>query len=144
MKTILPDGRALRRLVWAMIPLLLFCTHVHAQATAMLKWGNSYINLTKKAVGGPVEPGDSLEIRFNFYVNQNYRGAGNGKIYKVRYYDSIPSNTQIIAADAASGLHLISNEGLVMRQYSYNSDSDPGTYAVSPPYAGGYEVRINL
>jgi hypothetical protein len=144
MKTILPTRRVLRPFVWALIAILLFRTHTHAQATAMLKWGNSYINLSKKAVGGPVEPGDSLEIRFNFYVNQNYRGAGNGKIYKVRYYDSVPSNTQMITSDSMHRLRLISNEGLIMRQYSDSSDSDPGTYNPNPPYAGGYQVRINL
>ena len=142
MKTIIPAGPLLRRLVWTLLPILLFHANTHAQATAMLKWGNSYVNLSKKTVGGPVEPGDSLEIRFNFYVNQSYRGTG--KMYKVRYYDSVPSNTQIILADTPNGLHLISNEGLVMRRYTYYSDSDPGTYMASPTYAGGYQVRINL
>ena len=140
MKTIPAPG--LRRLIGASLLILCFRGYTLAQATAPLKWGNSYINLSKKAVGGPVEPGDSLEIRVNFYLNQNYRGTG--KMYKVRYYDSVPSNTAIIAADSNTGLQLISNEGLVMRQYSYASDADPGTYLASPPYAGGYQIRINL
>lgn len=142
MKTILPTGSGLRRFVWALLLILLFRGYTHAQATAMLKWGNSYINLSKKAVGGPVEPGDSLEIRVNFYVNQNYRGTG--KIYKVRYYDSVPSNTQMITSDSMHRLRLISNEGVIMRQYSDSSDSDPGTYDPNPGYAGGYQIRINL
>ena len=142
MKTILPAGPVFQRLVWALLLILLIRAHTHAQATAMLKWGNSYVNLSKKTVGGPVEPGDSLEIRFNFYVNQSYNSTG--KMYKVRFYDSVPSNTQIILADSPNGLHLISNEGLVMRRYSYASDTDPGTYMAAPPYPGGYQVRINL
>ena len=117
MKTILTARPVLCRFVWALLLILLFRGNTQAQATAMLKWGNSYVNLSKKTVGGPVEPGDSLEIRFNFYVNQNYRGAGNGKIYKVRYYDSVPSNTQMITSDSMHRLRLISNEGLIMRQY---------------------------
>jgi hypothetical protein len=142
MKTILPANPLLRRFAVSMLLLLFFRGYTHAQATAMLKWGNSYVNLSKKTVGGPVEPGDSLEIRVNFYVNQSYRGTG--KMYKVRYYDSVPSNTAIIPADSNDGLHLISNEGLIMRRYSYASDSDPGTYMANPAYAGGYQIRINL
>ena len=91
MKTILPASPVLRRLGGALVLILFFRGFAHAQATAMLKWGNSYVNLSKKAVGGPVEPGDSLEIRVNFYINKNYNGTG--KMYKVRYYDSVPSNT---------------------------------------------------
>ena len=105
----------------------------------MLKWGNSYVNLSKKAVGGPVEPGDSLEIRVNFYINKNYNGTG--KMYKVRYYDSVPSNTAMKGTDS---LDLISNEGLIMRHYSQTSDSDPGTYNPAAGYAGAYQIRINL
>src|ERR1700743_2351423 len=142
MKTILPASPVLRRLSGTLLLILLLCGFSHAQATAMLKWGNSYINLSKKTVGGPVEPGDSLEIRVNFYVNQSYNGTG--KMYKVRYYDSVPTNTQIIAADSNDGLRLISNEGLIMRRYTYTSDSDPGTYVANPGYAGGYQIRINL
>jgi hypothetical protein len=142
MKTILPASPVLRRFGGTLLLILLFRDFSQAQATAMLKWGNSYINLSKKTVGGPVEPGDSLEIRVNFYVNQSYNGTG--KMYKVRYYDSVPTNTQMIAADSNDGLRLISNEGLIMRRYTYNSDSDPGTYAANPGYAGGYQIRINL
>src|SRR5579859_6592321 len=139
MKTILPAMPVLRRLGGVLVLILCFRSFTHAQATAMLKWGNSYINLSKKTVGGPVEPGDSLEIRVNFYVNKNYNGTGS--MYKVRYYDSVPSKTTMIATDP---LMLISNEGLVMRQYTQTSDSDPGTYNVNPGYAGGYQIRINL
>ncbi|HEY4108458.1 T9SS type A sorting domain-containing protein [Puia sp.] len=139
MKTILPAGPVLRRFAGALLIILFFRNYTHAQATAMLKWGNSYINLSKKTVGGPVEPGDSLEIRVNFYVNQSYRNSG--KMYKVRYYDSVPSNTIMKGTDS---LMLISNEGLIMRHYSQTSDSDPGTYNPSPAYAGGYQIRINL
>src|SRR6201996_3732913 len=119
MKTIIPTSPVmLRRFGGVMLLFLFFRTHAHAQATAPLKWGNSYINLSKKAVGGPVEPGDSLEIRVNFYINQNYRGTGNGTIFKVRYYDSVPTNTQMLTSDPTHRLRLISNEGVIMRQYS--------------------------
>ena len=142
MKIILPTSPVYCRFAGVLIFFLLFRNHAHSQATAPLKWGNSYINLSKKTVGGPVEPGDSLEIRVNFYVNKNYRGSGS--MYKVRYYDSIPTNTSIILADSNDGLRLISNEGLIMRRYTYTGDSDPGTYQPSPTYPGGYQIRINL
>jgi hypothetical protein len=111
----------------------------------MIKFGNSYVNLSKQTVGGPVQPGDTLQIRIDFYVNKNYLGTGNttnpGKMYKARYYDSIPSNTSILPG---SNLMLISNEGVVCRSYTQTSDGDAGTYTANPGYAGGYQVRINL
>ncbi len=108
-----------------------------AQATAMIKFGNSYVNLSKKAVGGPVQPGDTLEIRVNFYVNKAYNG---GKMYTVRYYDSLPTHTSILAG---SGLTLISNEGLILNSYTQASDADAGTYG-NPAYPSGYQIRINM
>lgn len=110
-----------------------------AQATAMIKFGNSYANISKGKVGGPVQPGDTLEIRLNFYVNKAYHGTG--KMYKVRYYDSIPTNTSILAG---STLDLITNEGVVARAYTQASDADQGTYNAAPGYAGGYQIRINM
>lgn len=106
----------------------------------MIKFGNSYVNLSKKKVGGPVQPGDTLEIRVNFYVNKNYGPAGNGKMYKARYYDSIPTNTSILPG---SSLMLVSNEGSVLNSYTQTSDNDAGTYQATNTY-GGYQLRINL
>jgi len=100
----------LHRIVGALVLILAFRDASFAQASAMIKFGNSYVNLTKKTIGGPVQPGDTLEIRLNFYVNKNYHGTGN--MYKVRYYDSLPTNTSILAG---SRLNLISNEGVVAR-----------------------------
>ena len=129
----------LHRIVGALILILSFRGMSFAQASAMIKFGNSYVNLSKKSVGGPVQPGDTLEIRVNFYVNKSYHGTGS--MYKVRYYDSLPTNTSILAG---STLNLISNEGVVCRAYTQASDGDPGTYVASPGYAGGYQVRINM
>jgi len=106
----------------------------------MIKFGNSYVNISKKKVGGPVEPGDTLEIRVNFYVNAKYGPASNGKMYKARYYDSIPTHTAILPG---SSLMLVSNEGSVLNSYTQASDGDAGTYAATNTY-GGYQIRINL
>jgi hypothetical protein len=117
------------------------CLSANAQATAMIKFGNSYVNLSKKTVGGPVQPGDTLEIRVNFYVNKSYNSAnGAGSMYKVRYLDSIPTNTTILPN---SSLMLISNEGLILKSYTQASDADAGTYSATNTY-GGYQIRMNL
>ncbi|GGB14391.1 T9SS type A sorting domain-containing protein [Puia dinghuensis] len=143
MKTTLPASPVLRRIGGAFILILLFHSFAHAQATAMIKFGNSYVNLSKKTVGGPVGPGDTLEIRVDFYINRNYNSAtGNtGKIFKVRYYDSLPTHTAILPG---SSLMMISNEGLIMRSYTQASDGDQGTYNAAPGYPGGYQIRINM
>ena len=128
-----------------MILILLFRGISLAQATAMIKFGNSYANISKGTVGGPVQPGDTLEIRLNFYVNKSYIGTGNtaankGNMYKVRYYDSVPTNTTILAG---STLNLITNEGVVSRAYSQASDGDQGTYNTLAG-AGPYQIKINM
>jgi hypothetical protein len=106
----------------------------------LLKFGNSYLNISKKSVGGPVQPGDTLEIHLNFYVNKAFNG-NTGKMYLCRYYDSVPINTSILAG---SSLMLVSNEGVIMRSYTQGATDDPGTYMANPGYAGGYQVRINM
>jgi hypothetical protein len=110
-----------------------------SQATAMIKWGNSYVNLSKRTVGGPVQPGDTLEIRTNFYVNGSYNGTG--MMYDVRYLDNIPTNTTILPNDS---LRLETNEGLTFRHYTYAAGDDAGTYVAAPPLPGDYQVRINI
>jgi hypothetical protein len=112
----------------------------------MIKFGNSYANISKGTIGGPVQPGDTLEIRLNFYVNKSYIGTGNtaankGKMYKVRYYDSVPTNTTILGS---STLNLITNEGVVSRAYTQSfADADPGAYNTLAG-AGPYQIRINM
>src|SRR6185437_216873 len=144
-KTIVPLTPVFRRIGSVLILILCFRNFSFAQATAMIKFGNSYANISKGTVGGPVQPGDTLEIRLNFYVNKSYIGTGNtafnkGKMYKVRYYDSIPSNTSILAG---STLNLITNEGVVSRAYTQASDADQGAYNTLAG-AGPYQVKINM
>src|SRR5580693_329088 len=145
MKNSIPVNSAIGRICGALFIILIFPRFAFSQATAMIKFGNSYVNLSKKTVGGPVQPGDTLQIRIDFYVNKNYLGTGNttnpGKMYKARYYDSIPTNTSILPG---SNLMLISNEGVICRSYTQASDGDAGTYNAAPGYPGGYQVRINL
>src|ERR1700743_2659457 len=119
MKTFLPDRPALRRIGGSLSIFLLTFGHAFSQATAGLKFGNSYVNLTKKTVGGPVEPGDILEIRTNFYIKNDYDGAG--MMYRVRYYDNLPTFTSIVPNDS---LRLITNEGLTFRKYTLASGDD--------------------
>jgi hypothetical protein len=144
-KTIVPIAPILRRIGSILILILFFRGLSLAQATAMFKFGNSYVNISKGTVGGPVQPGDTLEIRLDFYVNKNYVGTGNtvankGKMYKVRYYDSLPTYTNILAG---STLNLITNEGVVSRAYTQASDADQGTYS-NLAGAGPYQIRINM
>lgn len=139
MKTTLPDGSAIRRIAGTLAFVLLFHGIAFCQATAPLKFGNSYVNLSKKTVGGPVQPGDTLEIRTNFYVNASYNG---GHIYFVRYLDDLPTNTVILPNDS---LRLITNEGLTFRKYTYAPGDDAGTYSgPSVPPPGNFQIRINM
>src|ERR1700683_5798642 len=140
MKTLLPgNSAAFGRVVGIFILILFFRNLAYSQATAMIKWGNSYVNLSKRTVGGPVQPGDTLEIRTNFYVNGSYNGTG--MMYDVRYLDNIPTNTTILPNDS---LRLVNNEGLTFRHYTYATGDDAGSYVATPPLPGDYQIRINL
>src|SRR5258708_13100567 len=117
--------------------LLVFChDSAFSQANATLKFGNSYVNLTKKTVGSTVEPGDTLEIRTNIYANSSY-----GKIYSVRYYDNLPTHTDTISSEF---LRLMNNEGATFRQYTLPSDDDPGTFIKVPAFPGDYHLPITI
>jgi len=138
MKTTLPV-RWVPFIVGAACALTLLSQGAYSQATAPIKFGNSYVNLTKKTVGGPVEPGDILEIRTNFYVRNSYNGTGS--MYKIRYYDNLPTNTDTISTEY---LRLITNEGLTSRQYTQKGGDDAGTFLKVPTVAGDYQIRINM
>ncbi|HEV3327712.1 MAG TPA: hypothetical protein VG052_18980 [Puia sp.] len=139
MKTTIPGSFAIGKIAGTLLLILFFRGLALSQATAMLKWGNSYVNLSKKTVGGPVQPGDTLEIRTNFYVNKNYNGTG--MMYDVRYLDNIPTNTTILPNDS---LRLITNEGKTFRRYTYATGDDAGSYVLAPPLPGDFQVRINI
>lgn len=107
-----------------------------AKAQSSVKFGNSYLNLTKKTVGGTVQPGDVLEIRTNIWFPNNYNG---GTIYFARYVDSLPTKT----AFSDDSLRLITNEGLTYKRWTVGGGDDPGTYSATP-VSGQYHVKINL
>ncbi|HMH20230.1 MAG TPA: T9SS type A sorting domain-containing protein [Puia sp.] len=117
---------------------------VHSAAlsqNAVVRFGNSYVNLSKNKVGGTVEPGDTLEIRTTFYISSSYNPTGNqGKIYKVRYFDNLPSHTDTIH----DSLRLVTNEGMTFRRYTQAPGDDPGSIVKTPAFPGDYQVRINM
>lgn len=139
MKTTLPVGRAIRRIGGTFVVLFCFRGMAYSQATAPIKFGNSYVNITKQTVGGPVEPGDVLEIRNNFYVNKTYNS--NGSMYRVRYYDNLPTHTSILAG---STLNMITNEGLVVNAYTQAPSDDAGSFVAVPGIPTDYQIRINI
>ena len=119
---------------------LLVCSKSYGQHNPLIGAGNSYINITKKTSGGFVQVGDTLEIRTNYFFGNGYNG---NNLYRVRYYDSVPLKTFICTGGPKDYLQLISNEGLVLRNYTIPANDDAGTYTPAPG-AGKYQVRINL
>lgn len=103
--------------------------------TAPVRFGNSYVNISKKAVGGPVQPGDILEIRMSIFLP-------SGTIYSPRFVDNIPTNTTMLTTPS-DRLRIITNEGLPYKEYTLNSNDDPATFLASPP-PGEYNIRMNL
>ncbi len=104
-------------------------------SNAPLRFGNSYVNITKKTTGGVVEKGDILEIRMT--VNHT-----SGTMYAMRYVDNIPTNTSFPNTSADS-IRIITNEGLTFRRYTPLAGDDAAVYNASPG-AGEYNIRMNL
>lgn len=116
--------------------LIFFSLATLCASSQQIKFGNSYINLTKKTTGGTVEPGDSLEIRLNIWFPNGYNG---NTVYYARYIDNVPTNTQF----SDDSLRLITNEGLLYKRWTLSGASDPGTYNATPG-TNEYNIKINL
>jgi hypothetical protein len=127
MKTYKPNFTLLR-----IICSLLTVTICVDPAVAQLKidYGKSYVNLTKGATGGTIEPGDILEVRATFVVG----GSGiNDYADSCAYFDVIPANTTYIPGTLA----ILTNEGKVYKTFTDATGDDAGGI-------NGTNVRINL
>jgi trimeric autotransporter adhesin len=94
--------------------------------TQNIDFGKSFINVTKGASGGTVEPGDVLEIRASFVVRSGtYDSCG--------YFDAIPAGTSFIPGT----IRVLTNEGKTYKQFTDVAGDDCGWIAASA-------VRINL
>ncbi|MEI9811097.1 MAG: hypothetical protein WDO16_26215 [Bacteroidota bacterium] len=103
----------------------------------VVRFGNSYVNISKKTTGGVVQPGDTLEIRMTI----NHTVATT--MTNLRFVDNIPTKTTMLTG-AGNFLKVITNEGLTYKQYTTAADSDPGTYLPSPLPANQFNIRMNL
>lgn len=99
------------------------------------RYGNSYVNVSKKTNGGVVEKGDTLEIRMTIHMT-------TGTAFDVRYLDNIPTNTQMLTGPNDS-IRVITNEGLTYKKYTHVAGDDAATYIATPP-AGNFQIRMNL
>ncbi len=100
-----------------------------------LRFGNSYVNVSKRSTGGQVQPGDTLEIRMT--INHT-----SGTVYFPRYVDNIPINTAMLTGEP---IKIITNEGLTYKSYTANDgvNDDPATYK-SAPGVNEYNIKMNL
>ena len=100
------------------------------------RYGNSYVNVSKKTSGGVVEPGDTLEVRMAVYYN------GTTTLYRPRYLDNVPTHTSMLTG-AGNEIKVQTNEGIAQQTYTTAAGDDAATYNASPG-AGEYNVRVNL
>jgi len=96
-----------------------------------VKFGKSYVNISKGTSGGTFEPGDTLEIRATIAVGE----FATLTRFRVRYNDTIPANTTYIAGT----LRILTNEGMVFRSYTDAASDDAGMFN-----SVNNTLRINL
>ena len=89
-------------------------------------YGKSYVNITKGANGGTVEPGDTLEIRATFVVKSS-------ATFQTVYTDNVPTGTAYIPGT----LRVLTNEGKIYQQFTDGAGDDAGTIS-------GSAVTINM
>jgi hypothetical protein len=106
------------------------------------QFGNGYVNITKKNTGGKVEKDDIIEIRMSIHLPWGYNGGAAGKIYRVRYVDNIPTNTQMLTSSTDS-IRIVTNEGVTYKRYTLAAGDDAATFNNSPS-PGQYNIRINM
>ncbi|RYE12380.1 MAG: hypothetical protein EOP51_31670, partial [Sphingobacteriales bacterium] len=92
----------------------------------LIHFGKTYVNVTKGAGGGTIEPGDTLEMRAVLNVRNNV-------MFNAVYQDMVPTNTTYIPGT----LRILTNEGKIFRQWTDALDTDPGSIS-------GSAVTINL
>jgi trimeric autotransporter adhesin len=102
----------------------------------IVRFGNSYVNISKQTTGGVVQPGDTLEIRMMLNHTQV------ATLTNARFVDNVPTNTSMLTG-VSDRIRIITNEGLPYKQYTLGAADDPATYLALPP-AGEYNVRVNL
>jgi hypothetical protein len=101
-----------------------------AMAQLKIDYGKSYVNLTKGATGGTIEPNDILEVRATFVVG----GSGvNDYADSCAYFDVVPANTTYIPGTLA----ILTNEGKTYKTFTDALGDDAGGI-------NGTNVRINL
>lgn len=101
-----------------------------------VRFGNSYVNISKKTTGGVVEPGDTLEIRMTIHHSVA------ATMTNLRFVDNIPTNTTLLTGINDS-IKIITNEGLTYKKYTPAAADDAATYVASPA-PGEYNIRMNI
>src|SRR5450432_2566730 len=99
----------LSRITYTLL-IIAFCADP-ALAQLKIDYGKSYLNITKGATGGTIEPGDILEVRATFVVSGS---AVNNYVDSCAYFDFIPVNTSYIPGSMA----ILTNEGLVYKTFT--------------------------
>ena len=104
-------------------------TNPAATVSANIDYSKSYINVTKLATGGGVEPGDILEIRATFVVTA-------GAVDSLAFYDTLQANrgftliTSTIAHQTNEGKYY-RRDSPVKGSFTDAWDDDAGWYTVN-------------
>lgn len=102
----------------------------------VVRFGNSYVNISKKTAGGVVQPGDTLEIRMTIHHSTATT------MTNLRFLDNLPTNTSMLTGINDS-IKVITNEGLTYKRYSLAPGDDAAAYLSSPP-PGEFNIRMNV
>jgi trimeric autotransporter adhesin len=108
-------------------------------SSATVDYSKSYVNITKLATGGGVEPGDILEIRATFVVR-------SGSVDSLAFFDTLQSNSGFTLLSASIAER--TNEGKIYRrdsptksEFTDATGDDAGWYTVN---GSDTIIRINI
>src|SRR5579872_7031333 len=114
-----------RRQVVGLLFFVLLLSTLDARSQTV-DYGKSYVNITKGANGGTIEPGDTLEMRATFAVK-------SGSALQCSFTDNIPLNTTYLPGT----IRVLTDEGIIYQQFTDAADAGGGTFT-------GTGVTINM
>lgn len=132
----------IKKLQPATFSIILILLLAHTAMGQAPRFGNGYENLTRRTTGGKVRNGDTIDIKMAIHIPWGYNGGTSGKIFNVRFVDSIPSKT-IMLTSPADSIRMLTNEDVTYLRYTPAGGDDAASYDPSPA-VGQYQIKINL
>jgi trimeric autotransporter adhesin len=117
---------------------------VQDRTPGYIDFGKSYINVSKRTVGGTINIGDTLEIRATFVARDlTWSGSTTGAADSLAFYDTLLNNSGFKLLAGSGTIVLKTNEGKDYKVFTNAANDDAGQ-ATQIPATLDTAIRINF